>query len=67
MKITASIQKAYFKIVAHAIYTGLHKLKLFIHKILCMQNCFRCTSVHVGNCACKRADVQGTNNNMIRQ
>ena len=36
-----------------------------MHKISCKQNRFRCTSVHLGNHAHKRADVQVTNNNMI--
>ena len=31
------------------------------------QNRFRCTCVHAGNCARKRADVYVTNNNMILQ
>ena len=28
-----------------------------MHKILCTQNCFKCMSVHMGNCTHKRADV----------
>ena len=38
-----------------------------VHGFSCAQNRFTCTSVHVGNCARKRADVHVTNNNMIRQ
>ena len=34
--------------------SGLHKLEFFLHKILWTQNCFRCTSVHVGNYTCKK-------------
>ena len=37
------------------------------YNFLCMQNRFRCTSVHVGNRARKRGDVHVTNNNMIRR
>ena len=31
--------------------------EIFVHKILCMQNCFTCMSVHLGNCAGKRVEV----------
>ena len=44
---------------------GHHKLKFFVHKISCMQHRFRCMSVHMGDCARKRADM-GINNNMIQ-
>ena len=37
----------------------------FIYKILGIQNRFRCTSIHVGNCANERADMHVSNNKMI--
>ena len=47
--------------------TGLHRLQFSIHKILCMQNHFRCTSMHLGNRAHKRGYMHVTNNIMICQ
>ena len=46
---------------------NLNFLQAFInYNFSCTQNRSRCTSLHVGNRACKRADVHVTDNNMIR-
>ena len=45
---------------------GLQKLKFLMHKILCMQNHFRCMPLHMGNWAHKRVDMHVTNNNMVQ-
>ena len=46
---------------------NLNFLQAFInYNFSCTQNRSRCTSLHVGNHACKRADVHVTDNNMIR-
>ena len=44
---------------------GLHKLQFLVQEILCTQNRFRCTSVHVGNRARKTADTHVTNNDLV--
>ena len=45
----------------------LVKQAFISYNFSCTQNRFRCTSVHVGDRARKRADVHVTNNNMVRQ
>ena len=43
----------------------LHKSYFFVQEIVCRQNCFRCTSMQVGNRARKIKDLHVTNNNLI--
>ena len=47
-------------------YEELINYNFSFHKISCMQNHFRCTPVHLGNHARRRADVHiANNNNMV--